>query len=74
MLLQGIETLALRVDRHSQNANELAKWLSSHPQVAWVSHPSLASHESHERAKKYFRAGLFGSVLSFGLKGGKVGG
>lgn len=59
------------MDRHSSNANELALWLQQHPKVEWVSHPSLSSHESHERAKKYFRKGLFGSLLSFGIKGGK---
>jgi len=69
--IQGIETLSLRGERHSSNANEIAKWLSAHPQVTWVSHPSLESHESHNFAKKYFRKDCYGSVLSFGLKGGK---
>ena len=51
------------------------KWAFIHriiTQVEWVSHPSLSSHASHERAKKYFRKGLFGSVLSFGIKGGSA--
>ena len=68
-ILNGLETLALRGKAHSNNANELAKWLSEHPAVKKVSHPSLPSHPSHNRAKKYFRKGCFGSVLTFELKG-----
>lgn len=68
-LLMGLETLALRGRAHSDNANKLAAYLESHDKVAWVSHTSLASHPSHERAKKYFRPGCFGAVLCFGLKG-----
>ena len=67
----GLETLSLRGRAHSNNANELAKWLSEHEKVEWVSHPSLESHPCHERAKKYFRQGCFGAVLTFGVKGGK---
>lgn len=70
-LLQGLETLPLRAARHCENANKLAAWLEAHGEVDWVCHPSLKSHPSHERAKKYFRKDTFGSVLSFGLKGGK---
>ena len=70
-LLMGLETLSLRGRAHSNNANELAKWLSEHEKVEWVSHPSLESHPCHERAKKYFRQGCFGAVLTFGVKGGK---
>jgi len=70
LFLQGLETLSLRVERHNQNANALAAWLEKHPAVAWVSHPSLASHPSHALAKKYLRNG-FGSVLTFGIKGGR---
>ncbi len=69
LLLQGLETLSLRVDRHTSNALTLAQWLESHPQVEWVSYPGLASHPYHERAKKYLKHG-FGGVLSFGIKGG----
>lgn len=71
LLVQGLETLSLRGRAHCNNANELAQFLSTHDQVSWVSHPSLASHGSHEDAKKYFRPGCFGSVLCFGVKGGK---
>lgn len=73
-LLVGLETLSLRCKAHCSNANALAKWLSEHADVDWVSHPSLASHPSHETAKKYFRADSYGSVLSFGLKGGRAAG
>ena len=74
LLLQGLETLALRVERHCQNALQLARWLDQHPQVEWVWYPGLESHPSHERAKRYLRKGLFGSMLSFGIKGGKEAG
>ena len=68
LLLQGLETLPLRVERHNSNALALAKWLEKHPGVAWVSYTGLPSHASHTTAKKYFRPGYFGSVLSFGVK------
>ncbi|HEX7097765.1 MAG TPA: O-acetylhomoserine aminocarboxypropyltransferase/cysteine synthase family protein [Acidimicrobiia bacterium] len=69
LFLQGLETLSLRVQRHCDNALELARWLEEHPQVSWVSYPGLESHPYHELAKKYLRNG-FGSVLSFGIVGG----
>jgi O-acetylhomoserine (thiol)-lyase len=69
LLLQGLETLSLRVQRHVDNCLALAKWLERHPQVAWVSYPGLESHPHHARARKYLRNG-FGPVLSFGIKGG----
>jgi O-acetylhomoserine/O-acetylserine sulfhydrylase len=68
--LQGLETLSLRVQRHVDNALELAKWLENHPQVSKVSYPGLASSPYHELAKKYLRNG-FGGVLSFEIKGDK---
>jgi len=68
LLMQGLETLPLRGSRHCENANKLALWLSDHPHVAWVSHPSLPSHQWHAEAVKYFRPGTFGSVLTFGTK------
>ncbi|KAE8261082.1 hypothetical protein A4X03_0g3559 [Tilletia caries] len=67
-LLQGIETLSLRAQRHAENALALAKWLESNPRVSWVSYPGLPSHETHEVAKKYLKR-RFGGVLSFGIKG-----
>lgn len=69
LLLQGLETLSLRVERHSANAIKLAKWLENHPKVDWVWYPGLQSHPYHENAKKYLRNGLFGSMLCFGIKG-----
>ena len=74
LLLQGIETLSLRMERHCQNAVALAAYLGSHEAVAWVSYLGLPSHGSHERALKYLRKGFFGSMLSFGVKGGKEAG
>ncbi|WP_448268229.1 O-acetylhomoserine aminocarboxypropyltransferase/cysteine synthase family protein [Nostoc sp. DSM 114159] len=69
LLLQGLETLSLRVDRHTSNALELARWLEQQEQVSWVNYPGLPNHPHHERAKKYLRHG-FGGVLNFGIKGG----
>ncbi|MEO7212367.1 O-acetylhomoserine aminocarboxypropyltransferase/cysteine synthase [Mucilaginibacter sp.] len=68
--IQGLETLSLRVQRHVDNALELAKWLEEHPQVAKVNYPGLESSPQHKLAKKYLKNG-FGAVLSFELKGDK---
>jgi len=73
LLLQGLETLSLRVERHNDNARELARWLVGHPSVSWVSHPSLEHHPCHALARKYLRNG-FGSVLAFGIAGGREAG
>ena len=70
LFLQGIETLSLRVERHNSNALTLANWLNNHPQVDWVWYPGLKDYPSNENAKKYLRSGYFGSMLSFGIKGG----
>ncbi|MBU1116504.1 MAG: O-acetylhomoserine aminocarboxypropyltransferase/cysteine synthase, partial [Bacteroidetes bacterium] len=70
LLLQGLETLSLRVERHGENGLKLAKHLEAHPQVDWVWYPGLTSHDSHENAKKYLNNGLFGSMIAFGIKGG----
>ncbi|KAG0333805.1 Homocysteine synthase [Podila horticola] len=69
LLLQGLETLSLRVQRSIDNALALAQYLENHPQVEWVSYPGLSSHPSHAHAKKVLHHG-FGAVLSFGIKGG----
>lgn len=69
LLLQGLETLSLRVQRHVDNALELAQWLKQHPKVEWVNYLGLPEHPYHERAKKYLQHG-FGGVLNFGIKGG----
>jgi len=70
LLLQGLETLSLRVQRHTDNALSLAEWLEQHPQVEYVLYPGLESSAYHALAKKYLRNG-FGGVLQFGIKGGK---
>ncbi|HAI75937.1 MAG TPA: O-acetylhomoserine aminocarboxypropyltransferase [Microscillaceae bacterium] len=70
LFLQGLETLSLRVQRHVDNALDLAKWLEAHPQVESVNYPGLASSQYHTLAKKYLRNG-FGGVLSFNISGGK---
>jgi len=67
--LQGLETLSLRMQRHVDNALELAQWLRQQDKVAWVNYPGLEDHPTHELAKKYLKNG-FGAVLSFGIKGG----
>ncbi len=68
LLIQGLETLSLRVDRHCENALTFARWLKQHPAVEWVSYPGLEDHPYHENAKKYLRA--FGGIVVFGIKGG----
>ena len=70
LLLQGLETLSLRVQRTVDNALQLAKWLEKHPQVETVNYPGLESSSYHSLAKKYLKNG-YGGVLSFVLKGGK---
>jgi len=70
LFIQGLETLSLRVQRHVDNALELAKWLEAHPQVAKVNYPGLPSSRYHTLAKKYLKNG-FGAVLSFEIKGDK---
>ena len=69
-LLLGLETLSLRFQRHCENTMALAQHLSGHPKVAWVSFAGLPQHPHHHMAKKYFRENCFGSVLTFGVKGG----
>jgi len=68
LLLQGLETLSLRVDRHVENAMEIATWLESHPSVEYVNYPGLKSSSYHELATKYLKRG-FGGVLTFKIKG-----
>lgn len=70
LLLQGLETLSIRVERHVQNSQALAEWLEQHPQVEFVDYPGLPSNKYHALAKKYLQRG-FGCVLNFGIKGGK---
>ena len=73
LLLQGIETLSLRMEKHRTNTEKMLEYLSNHDRVSWVSHPSLPSHSSHELAKKYLPKGA-GSIVSFGVKGGREAG
>jgi O-acetylhomoserine (thiol)-lyase len=68
LILQGIETLALHVDRISDNALALAQYLNTHPKVGWVNYPSLEDHPDHGRVRKYL-SGKASGVLTFGLKG-----
>jgi O-acetylhomoserine (thiol)-lyase len=69
LFLQGAETLHLRMERHSQNALEVAKFLQTHPQVEWVNYPGLESSPYYERVKKYMPAGS-GALVTFGIRGG----
>jgi O-acetylhomoserine (thiol)-lyase len=69
MFLQGLETLSLRVERHCENALELARWLKTQPLVERVNYLGLEDHPHHQRARQYLRNG-FGSVLTFGIRGG----
>lgn len=68
-IIQGIETLHLRVARHVENAQKVAEWLEKHPLVSWVNYPGLTSHPDHARAKKYLPKGA-GAIIGFGIKGG----
>ncbi len=70
LFLQGLETLQLRIERHSQNALRIAKYLEGHPAVKWVSYPGLESHKTHSTAARYLGGG-FGGVLTFGVLGGE---
>jgi len=69
LFLQGLETLPLRMERHSQNALRIAQFLEGHPAVSWVSYPGLKSHPQYELAAKYFTHG-YSAILGFGIKGG----
>jgi O-acetylhomoserine (thiol)-lyase len=69
LILTGIETLPLRIQRHCDNALTVARWLVDHPSVAWVSYPGLPGDRYHDLAKRYVPRGA-GSVFTFGLKGG----
>ncbi|MBQ6094436.1 MAG: O-acetylhomoserine aminocarboxypropyltransferase/cysteine synthase [Lachnospiraceae bacterium] len=70
LLLQGIETLSLRLERHVENTKKVVEFLSNHPQVAKVNHPSIADHPDHELYKKFFPNGG-GSIFTFEIKGGR---
>lgn len=69
LILQGLETLALRMDRHTENAQKVAEYLQNHPQVAWVKYAGLSNHPEHDLALRYM-SGKPAGILSFGIKGG----
>ncbi|MDF3053867.1 MAG: hypothetical protein K0S19_1972, partial [Geminicoccaceae bacterium] len=69
LFLQGLETLPLRIQRHSDNALAVARWLARDPRIEWVSYPGLENHPEHRNATRYLKDG-FGGVLTFGVKGG----
>ncbi len=69
LILQGLETLHVRMPRHVENAGKVAAWLEENPYVTWVNYPGLASHSDHARAKKYLPKGA-GAIIGFGIKGG----
>lgn len=69
LFLQGLETLSLRMERHSSNALQIARWLEEHPLVEWVNYPGLASSPEYERSRQYLPRGQ-GAILTFGIKGG----
>lgn len=70
LLLQGLETLHLRMERHSSNAQRVAEFLENHSSVSWVNYPGLASGKGHAAAKKYHHRGQYGAIIGFGIKGG----
>ena len=72
-LLQGLETLALRIERICENTQKVAEYLQQHPQVSWVNYAGLSDHADHALAQKYM-GGKASGILSFGIKGGKEAG
>jgi O-acetylhomoserine (thiol)-lyase len=74
LFLQGLETLALRMERHSTNALAVAEYLERNPKVDWVVYPGLASHPAHDLAAKYHYRDLYGAIVGFGIKGGREAG
>ncbi|MCK7459382.1 O-acetylhomoserine aminocarboxypropyltransferase/cysteine synthase family protein [Idiomarina aminovorans] len=70
LLLQGLETLALRIERHCENALKVAEYLKAHPNVEWVNFAALPEHPNHPLAQKYIKKGVPASLLTFGVKGG----
>ena len=69
-ILQGLETLHLRMERHSSNAKAVAQFLLKHPNVTWVNYPGLPDHKDNDLAKKYHKGDMYGAILGFGIKGG----
>ncbi|MBS7525554.1 O-acetylhomoserine aminocarboxypropyltransferase/cysteine synthase [Fusibacter paucivorans] len=69
LLLQGLETLSLRVERHVENTRKIIAFLETHPAVSWINYPELSDNRYHALSKKYFQKGV-GSIFTFGIKGG----
>jgi O-acetylhomoserine (thiol)-lyase len=74
LFVSGLESLAIRMERHSQNAQAVARFLTEHPKVSWVNYPGLPGHPAYKTASKYFREGLYGAILGFGVRGGSEAG
>ena len=74
LFLQGLETLPLRMERHSTNALAVAQFLETHPKVEWVLYPGLECHLTHGTACEYHYRGLFGAIVGFGITGGREAG
>jgi O-acetylhomoserine (thiol)-lyase len=74
LILQGIETLHLRMERHSKNALAVANFLKSHPKINWVNYPGLPDHPYYRLAEKYHEHNLYGALVGFGIKGGREAG
>jgi O-acetylhomoserine (thiol)-lyase len=70
MFINGLETLPLRMERHSQNAMSVARYLTEHPRISWINYPGQAGHPAYKTATKYHRNGLYGAILGFGIRGG----
>jgi O-acetylhomoserine (thiol)-lyase len=73
LFLLGLETLPVRMERHTKNALELARWLESHPAVLWVNYPGLESHKDNDMTRRYLKNGA-GAILGFGIRGGQQAG
>ncbi len=73
-LIQGLETLHLRLPKHNSNAQVIAEYLKQHPQIEWVNYLGFDDHPSHQLAKKYLKNDGFGSIVNFGIKGGREAG
>ncbi len=74
LFLQGLETLHLRMERHSENALAVARFLKDHKYVSWVNYPGLPDHPTYSLARKYFYRGLYGAIVGFGIVGGREAG
>jgi O-acetylhomoserine (thiol)-lyase len=74
MFINGLETLPLRMERHSQNAMSVAQYLTEHPKISWINYPGQAGHPSYKTATKYHRNGCYGAILGFGIRGGSEAG